>query len=303
MVKSVKRMSVVSGGDEGFEGGSSSSSSGSSRRMSSMSSSSSSSSSGSKTYHQVYRGMSPTTASRLENRVKELEELLEQERNAHVRTEQELTEIRISFEGIHERLEEAETEISSQVDINRRREQEFLKVKKELDASVSQHEESEALLKKKHQEIINDLNDQLDKASKAKTKVEKDKQQLTIEIETYTSQLDASNKAKSYSDSKLEALEEQVRKLKLQVDELTRINQELVTVKARLTQENSDLHHQLHEMESNYGSSSKIKIQIQQQLDEAKAKYEDENRARAQLELQLNGLLDEVSGLKGQLSE
>jgi len=247
--------------------------------------------------------MSPTTASRLENRVKELEDLLEQERNAHVRTEQELTEIRISFDGLHERLDEADTEISTQLEINRRREAEFIKLKKDFDASASQHEESEALLKKRHQELINDLNDQLDKASKAKTKVEKEKQQLTIEIETYSSQIDAFNKSKSYSDSKLEALEEQVRKLKAQVDELTRVNQDLLTLKARLTQENSDLQHQFHEMESSFGSTSKIKIQIQQQLDEAKAKYEEEGRARAQLELQINGLLDEVANLKGQLSD
>lgn len=306
--KSVKRMSLVSGGgDEGFE--SSSSSSGSVRRSSTMTSSSSSSSSSSgssssgATFHQVYRGMSPTTASRLENRVKELEDLLEQERNAHVRTEQELTEIRISFEGLHERLEEAETEISSQLEINRRKEQEFLKLKKDFESNSSQYEESEAVLKKRHQEIINDLNDQLDKASKAKSKVEKEKQQLTIEIETYTSQLDASNKAKSYSDSKLEALEEQVRKLKIQVDELTRINQDLLTLKAKLTQENSDFQHQLHEIETSFGSASKIKIQIQQQLDEAKTKYEDESRARAQLELQISGLLDEVSSLKAQLGD
>jgi len=297
MKKTIKRTSIISGGgggDEGFETSSSSSSS--------FRSSSSSSSSGGG-FHQVFRGMSPTSASRLENRVKELEEALEQERNAHIRTEKELNELRFSFDSLRERLEESENETSVQLEINRRKDQDFLKIKKELETVSSSHEVSESAFKKRHQEMINDLTEQLDRANKNKTKIEKEKQQLSIEIETYITQVDAANKGKSYSDSKLESLEEQVRKFKIQVDDLTKTNQDLQSTKVRLTQENADYQRQLQDLELNVGSSSKLKIQITQQLDEAKAKFEEESRIRLQMEMQVNGLLDDVANLKAQLSE
>lgn len=296
--RTVKRTSIVSGGgggDEGFESSSTSSSS--------FRSSSSSSSSSGGAFHQVYRGMSPSSATRLENRVKELEEALEQERNAHIRTEKELNELRFSFDSLRERLEESENETSVQLEINRRKDQDFLKIKKELETVTSQYEVTETSLKKRHQELLNDLTDQLEKANKNRSKIEKERQQLTIEIESYISQADAASKGKAYSDSKLEALEEQIRKLKFQVDELTKTNQELQSIKLRLTQENEDYQRQLHELESNVGSSSKLKIQITQQLDEAKAKFEEESRIRLQLEMQVNGLLDDVANLRAQLSE
>lgn len=43
-------------------------------------------------------------------------------------------------------------------------------MKKELELINVQHESAEASLKKRHQEILNDLQDQLEKASKTKSK-------------------------------------------------------------------------------------------------------------------------------------
>jgi chromosome segregation ATPase len=247
--------------------------------------------------------MSPTTASRLENRVKELEELLEQERTAHLRTEKELNEFRFSFDSLRDQLDEAENEISAQIELNRRKDQDMLKMKKDLETAVTAHEAAEASIKKRHTEMLNELNEQLERANKQRSKAEKEKQQLVIEIESYNSQLDASNKAKSHAESKLEGLEDQLRRLKTQCDDLTRSNQELTGLRGRLTQENEDLQRSLRDMETSYGSSSKLKIQLQQQLDEAKNKFEEESRIRVQIEIQLNGLQDEVSSLKNQLDE
>jgi len=120
--------------------------------------------------YQVYRGMSPTTSNRLEQRMKELEEALEAEREAHSRTEKELSDANFLVDQLNDRLEEAEGATSSQADAVRKKEQEVLKVKKELELLNVQVESTEVSLKKRSQEVINEVQDQLSKTSKQKSK-------------------------------------------------------------------------------------------------------------------------------------
>lgn len=60
--------------------------------------------------------------------------------------------------------------VCKQNDLKRRHEQEVLKLKKDLELQNVQHESNEASLRKRHQEVINDLNEQLEKANKQKSK-------------------------------------------------------------------------------------------------------------------------------------
>ena len=76
----------------------------------------------------------------------------------------------------------------------------------------------------------------------------------------------------------MESLEEQLRKLKTQSDELTRNNSDLTNSRTRLNQENAELQRQIHDLENNCGSFSKTKSQLQIQLEETKAKLEEEAR-------------------------
>jgi len=82
----------------------------------------------------------------------------------------------------------------------------------------------------------------------------------------------------TYVESKVEGLDDQLRKMKTQVDDLTRTNGELVNTRNRLTTENGELQRQLRDLENNYGSFSKNRTQLQTQLDDAKSKLEEEIR-------------------------
>ena len=57
-----------------------------------------------------------------------------------------------------------------QADNVRRREQDLQKAKKEMELLSVQHESNEQSLKKRHQEQLNELNDQLERANKQKSK-------------------------------------------------------------------------------------------------------------------------------------
>jgi len=80
------------------------------------------------------------------------------------------------------------------------------------------------------------------------------------------------------AESKTASQDDELRRLKAQVEELSRQLQELNGLKARLTQENFELHRQVQELDSNNASLAKARTQLQQQLDEAKARLEEESR-------------------------
>ena len=58
----------------------------------------------------------------------------------------------------------------AQGEATRRREQELVKLRKDIELLTVQHESSEASLRKRHQEAINELNDQLESLSKNRNK-------------------------------------------------------------------------------------------------------------------------------------
>ena len=86
--------------------------------------------------------------------------------------------------------------------------------------------------------------------------------------------------SKAHAESKVDGLEDQLRRYKTQLEEFARLNQDLNNLKARLTQENFDLHRQVQELESSNGNLAKSKAQLQAQLDEAKARLDEETRVK-----------------------
>lgn len=84
----------------------------------------------------------------------------------------------------------------------------------------------------------------------------------------------------SHAEAKLESLEDQLRRLRAQVDDLTRANNDLAGVKAKQAQDIHDLQRQLQELDSSNAHLTKAKAQLQALLDEAKARLEDESRVR-----------------------
>lgn len=253
--------------------------------------------------YQVYRGMSPTTSSRLEIRLRELEDAVEGERDGRMRAEKELNEISFQLEAANERLDEAEGLSSAANEASRRREAETIKIKKDFDLAIVQHESAEASLRKRSQDALNELQDQIEFLSRGKSKAEKEKQTLILEIDSVSTQLDSSNKAAQHNAAKAEALDEQVRRFKAQIDDVSRQNQDLNGIKARLTQENFELQRSVQDLDSQNAGLSKAKSQLQHQLDDFKNKYDEEVRVRNQLTIQINNLTVEVDNLSGRLDE
>ncbi len=81
-----------------------------------------------------------------------------------------MTEFSIQIEGLSERLDEADGLNAAQADISRKRETEVVKLRKDMELLNVQHESAEASLRKRHQDAINELSDQVEHLGRAKSK-------------------------------------------------------------------------------------------------------------------------------------
>lgn len=92
----------------------------------------------------------------------------------------------------------------------------------------------------------------------------------------------------SSAESRADGLQGSVDRLKLQVDDLTRQLTDANSAKARLTQENFDLQHQVQELDSANAALAKAKSQLQASNDDLKRQLDDESRVRMEYYLLTN---------------
>merc|ERR1719242_2414795 len=115
-------------------------------------------------------------------RVEEMEEELEAERQARAKAERQRSDLARELERLGERLQEAGGATSAQIELNKKREAEVGKLRKDLEEANIQQESTLIGLKKKHQDAIAEMSEQIEQLNKMKSKIEKDKTHIMHEI-------------------------------------------------------------------------------------------------------------------------
>lgn len=129
-------------------------------------------------------------------RIEELEEEIEVERVARAKVEKQWADICRELEQVSERLEEAGGATAAQIEINKKREAEFQKLKRDLDESTIHHEATTAALRKKHADSVAELGEQIENLQRVKQKLEKEKSEYKMEIDDLSSNVEVMAKAK-----------------------------------------------------------------------------------------------------------
>ncbi|KAF6736754.1 Myosin-4 [Oryzias melastigma] len=132
----------------------------------------------------------------LQARIEELEEEIEAERSARAKVEKQRSDLSRELEEITERLEEAGGATAAQVEVNKKREAEFLKLRRELEELSLQHEATSAALRKKHADSVAEMGEQLDNVQRVRQKLEKEKSELKLEVDDISSNVETLAKAK-----------------------------------------------------------------------------------------------------------
>lgn len=121
---------------------------------------------------------------------------MEAERAVRAKIEKQRSDLSREIEEISERLEEAGGATAAQVEMNKKRESEFLKLRRELEESTLQHEATAAALRKKQADSMAELGEQIDNLQRIKQKLEKEKSELKMEIDDLAVNMETVAKAK-----------------------------------------------------------------------------------------------------------
>lgn len=123
-------------------------------------------------------------------RIEELEEELEAERATRAKVEKQRSEVAKELEELSERLEEAGGATSVQIEMNKKREAEFLKMRRDLEEATLHHEATAAGLRKKHADTVAELGEQIDSLQRVKQKLEKEKSEMRMELDDLSSNIE-----------------------------------------------------------------------------------------------------------------
>ncbi|XP_046664951.1 paramyosin, long form [Homalodisca vitripennis] len=240
---------------------------------------------------------------RLEDKIRLLQEDLESERELRARIEREKADLSVQVISLSERLEEAEGGAESQFEINKKRDTELNKLRRLLEDVHLESEETASLLRKKHQEVVNDFQEQLDQLAKAKARTDKEKQKFQQEVYELLSQIESSSKEKIVLVKQVEKLEVSIHEMNIRVEELNRTVIDITSHKTRLSQENIELVKEVQDLKVNIENATYLKSQLAGQLEDARRRLEDDERRRSLLEASLRQVEVELESVRVQLEE
>ncbi|XP_075425192.1 myosin-7 [Ascaphus truei] len=236
-------------------------------------------------------------------RIEELEEELEAERTARAKVEKLRSELSRELDEIGERLEEAGGATSVQVEMNKKREAEFLKLRRDLEESTLQSDATAATLRKKHADSVAELSEQIDNLQRVKQKLEKEKSEFKLELDDVASNMEQVVKAKANLEKMCRTLEDQMNEHRTKSEETQRAVNELSTQRAKLMTENGELSRRLDEKESLVSQLTRGKQSYTQQLEDLKRQLEEETKAKNALAHGLQSARHDCDLLREQYEE
>ncbi|XP_063225497.1 myosin heavy chain, muscle isoform X22 [Bacillus rossius redtenbacheri] len=239
----------------------------------------------------------------LQARIEELEEEVEAERQARAKAEKQRADLARELEELGERLEEAGGATSAQIELNKKREAELSKLRRDLEEANIQHESTLVNLRKKHNDAVAEMGEQIDQLNKLKAKAEKDKAQFAAELNDLRAGVDHLSNEKAAAEKVAKQLQHQLNEVQGKLDETNRTLNDFDAAKKKLAIENGDLLRQLEEAESQVSQLSKIKISLTTQLEDTKRLADEESRERATLLGKFRNLEHDLDNLREQVEE
>merc|ERR1712015_246550 len=191
----------------------------------------------------------------------------------------------------------------AQIELNKKRENEINKLRRDYEEANIQQEAVMMSLKKKHQDAIQEMSEQVDQLSKMKSKIEKDKVKIQAEIGDARSAYDEITRAKASAEKSNKVLVNQLNDMSKKVEEANMTLGDYESIKRKTAAENGDLLRVAGDINNNIMMIQKIKSSLQTNLEEAKNGADNEARERHLLLGKYKNLEHELDGIKENLDE
>merc|ERR1712241_1223000 len=147
----------------------------------------------------------------------------------------------------------------AQIELNKKRENEVGKLRKDLEEARIQQESTLMNLKKKHQDAVSEMAEQIDQLSKMKGKIEKDKTQIMHEITDVRAATDEISRSKASAEKSNKNLIGTLNDVNKKVEEANLTLGDFENNKRKIAAENADVLRQLQELENNANMLVKVK--------------------------------------------
>jgi len=239
----------------------------------------------------------------LQGRIEELEEELEAERQARAKAEKQRADLARELEELGERLEEAGGATAAQIELNKKRETEITKLRRDIEEQNIQQESSLSGLRRKHNDAITEMAEQIDQLTKAKAKIEKGRQGYSSEAHDVRMAIEHINNEKATEEKSTRVLQDQLAQLQGKLEEATRTLGDFDTAKKKLSMENADLMQQLEGAESQASQLQKLKVSLQSQLDDCNRLCDEESRERVTILGKYRNLEHDIDSMREQVDE
>nr|XP_040046935.1 myosin heavy chain, skeletal muscle, adult-like [Gasterosteus aculeatus aculeatus] len=239
----------------------------------------------------------------LQARSEELEEEVEAERSARAKAEKRRSDLSRELEEIGERLDEAGGATAAQAEVNKRREAEFQRLRRELEESTLHHEAAAAALRRRQADGAAELGEQIDNLQRVKQKLEKEKSELKMEVDDAASHTDGVLKSKANLEKLCRSLEDQMNEYKSKADEAQRSLSDSTTLSARQQAEISELARLLEEKEVSLTQLSRVRSVGSHQVEELKGLLDEEMKAKSALAHALQSARHDCELLREQYEE
>lgn len=227
---------------------------------------------------------------RVEERIRVIMEDLEAEQGLRKRIEREKQTLQVQIIALSERLTEAEGGAENQLDINRKREAEMAKLRKLLEDVHTESEQSIHLLKKKHQEAMMELQEQIERMSKSKEQVTKEKSKMSVEISELLAHIEVLNSEKCTMKKCCEKLEININEYNVKIQEMSKSIIEMTSQKQTLSQNSQDSSRQLNQMKLAIETAGLDKNKVSGQLKDLTSNLDALNKAKNSAETKVKTL-------------
>merc|ERR1719278_2398977 len=239
----------------------------------------------------------------LQARVESAEEELEAERQARSKAERQRSDLAREIEQLGDRYDEASGATVAQVELNKKREAEIIKLRKDVEEAYIASESVLSNLKRKQGDSTLEMQEQIDALQKMKAKIDKDKQIIMGEISDARAATEEVGRSQASQDKSNKALLETLNAINKKVDAAMLTIGDFGMSKNKIANENGELLRIVGDLENNLNMLAKSKSALGAQLNDVKALCDNEARERQLLLGKFRNLEHEVDGAKEALDE
>merc|ERR1719466_66858 len=239
----------------------------------------------------------------LQGRVEAAEEELEAERQARAKAERQRSDLAREIEQLGDRYDEASGATVAQVELNKKREAEIVKLRKDVEEANIASESVLSNLKRKQGDAVLEMSEQIEALQKMKAKIDKDKTIIMAEIADARAATEEIMRAQASQDKSNKALLDQLNATNKKVDASNLTLGDFAMTKNKIAYETSELLRIVGDLENNLNMLAKAKSALGAQLNDIKALCDNEARERQLLLGRFKNLEHEVDGAKEALDE